>query len=267
VSGRRVVRSERRGALVVVGTGITGIGQTTLETVACLERADKVFFLVTEPTTELWIRGLNGSAESLAGLYADHKDRETTYAEITRRLVSAVRGGARVCAAFYGHPGVLVQASHRTIRILRREHYPARMLPGVSADACLYADLGVNPGDYGVQNFEATDFLLHRRQFDPTSELLLWQVGVLGEPRAIKGITCRPERLRTLVRVLRRHYPSRHRVTLYYAPMFPSHPPIVKRVRLDRLPQVPVSPLALLYVPALPQRAADPKIASWFDEK
>jgi hypothetical protein len=263
---RRGAPAVRRGSLTVVGTGITGIGQTTLETVACLERADKVFFLVTEPTTEVWIRGLNRSAESLAGLYADHKDRETTYAEITRRLVSAVRGGARVCAAFYGHPGVLVQASHRTIRILRRERYPARMLAGVSADACLFADLGVNPGDHGVQSFEATDFLLYRRRFDPTSELLLWQVGVLGEPRAIKGVTCRPERLRTLVRVLRRQYPGDHRVTLYYAPMFPSHPPIVKRVRLDRLPEVSVSPLALLYVPALPQRDADPKIARWFDE-
>jgi Tetrapyrrole (Corrin/Porphyrin) Methylases len=267
VSGRRGAHSGRRGALVVVGTGITGVGQTTLETVACLERADRVFFLVTEPTTELWIRGLNPAAESLAGLYADHKDREKTYAEITRLLVSAVRGGAYVCAAFYGHPGVLVQASHRTIRILRRGGFSARMLPGVSADGCLFADLGVNPGDHGVQNFEATDFLLHRRRFDPTSELLLWQVGVLGEPRAIKGVTCRPERLRALVNVLRRSYPGAHRVTLYYAPMFPSHPPIVKRLRLDRLPQVPVSPLALLYVPALPQREADPRIASWFDEK
>jgi hypothetical protein len=267
VSERFDRRSRRRGALKVVGTGITGIGQTTLETVACLERADKVFFLVTEPTTELWIRGLNPSAESLAGLYADHKNREQTYAEITRRLVSAVRGGARVCAAFYGHPGVLVQASHRAIRILKRDRFSARMLPGVSADGCLYADLGVNPGDHGVQSFEATDFLLYRRRFDPTSELLLWQVGVLGEPRAIKGVTCRPERLRTLVNVLRRSYPGAHRVTLYYAPMFPSQPSIVKRLRLDRLPQVPVSPLALLYVPALRQRETDPKIAAWFDEK
>ena len=264
---RRGGRPRRRGSLVVVGTGITGIGQTTLETVACLERAEKVYFLVAEPTTELWIRGLNQSAESLAGFYADHKDREKTYTEIARYLVSAVRGGARVCAAFYGHPGVLVQASHRAIAILTRDRYRARMLPGVSADGCLYADLGVNPGDHGVQSFEATDFLLYRRRFDPTSELLLWQVGVLGEPRAIKGITCRPERLRKLVSVLRRHYPGTHRVTLYYAPMFPSHPPIVKRVRLDRLPDVSVSPLALLYVPALPQREADPKIAAWFDEK
>jgi len=267
VSSRRGAPAARRGSLTVVGTGITGIGQTTLETVACLERADKVFYLVTEPTTAVWIRGLNPSAESLAGLYADHKDRETTYAEITRRLVSAVRSGARVCAAFYGHPGVLVQASHRTIRVLRREGYSARMLPGVSADGCLFADLGVNPGDHGVQGFEATDFLMYQRQFDPTSELLLWQVGVLGEARAIKGITCRPKRLLELVAFLRRRYPASHRVTLYYAPMFPSHPPIVKRVRLDRLPEVPVSPLALLYVPALPQRRARAKIVRWLDEK
>ena len=90
---------------------------------------------------------------------------------------------------------------------------------------------------------------------------------MLGEARAIKGITSGRNGSRELVAVLRRHYPATHRVTLYYAPMFPSHPPIVTRLRLDRLPEVPVSPLALLYVPALPQRRARAKIVRWFDEK
>jgi precorrin-6B methylase 1 len=264
--GRVRPATSRRGSLIVVGTGIGGVGQTTLEAVACIEQAEKVFHSVVEPTTELWLRQLNPTATTLTDLYGEGKDRSKTYAEMTARLVTAVRSGLRVCAVFYGHPGVLADPSHRAIRQLRREGYSARMLPGVSADGCLYADLGINPGENGVQSFEATDFLMSRRRFDPTSGVILWQIGVLGESDVRVGATCRPDRLQTLTAVLRRHYPAQHRVILYYASTFPAHPPIVQRVGLSKLPQTVVNPMAMLYVPALAQRPIDMKIARWFDE-
>ncbi len=185
---------------------------------------------------------------------------------MTERLVSSVRRGQDVCAVFYGHPGVLVDSTHRAIRRLKREGYPARMFPGVSADGCLFADLGFNPGDCGVQNFEATDFLLSRRRFDPTSGLVLWQVGVLGEPDARKGSTCRKERLQTLTDSLRRSYPANHRVVLYYASIFPAHPPIIERLALSRLPGLSVRPMAMLFVPPMPQRQVDRRILRWLTE-
>jgi hypothetical protein len=260
------VTTRRRGSLVVVGTGICGIAQTTLEAVACMERAEKLFYTVIEPTTALWIRGINPAAISLTELYGEGKDRTTTYKEMTARIVDAVRGGFRVCAVFYGHPGVLVQSTHNAIRRLRREGYQARMLPAVSADGCLFADLGLNPGDAGIQSFEATDFLLSKRRFDATSSLLLWQVGVLGESDARQGATCRPDRLATLTRVLRTHYPATHVVVLYYASTFPGRRFIAKRIRLRDLPRAVVYPMAMLYVPALPQRAADAGVLRWLDE-
>lgn len=254
---------QHRGSLSIVGTGITGVGQTTLEAVECIKTADVLFYAVVEPTTELWLRQLQPTAISLADLYAPGKPRAKTYAEMTARMVSAVRRGARVCAAFYGHPGAFVDASHRAIRTLRREGYRARMFPGISADGCLYADLGINPGARGVQSFEATDFLLSRRRFDPTSGLVLWQVGVLGEPDArLKG-ACRPERLRFLTRVLSRAYPSRHRLVVYYAPTFPAHDAIVQRLELRGLASAVVHPMALLYVPPRRQRSPDPRVARW----
>ena len=256
-----------RGSLIVVGTGITGVGQTTLEAVAAMEQADKLFYLVIDPVTELWIRQRNPIASSLADLYGPDKHRSRTYKEMADRLVASVKSGLRVCAAFYGHPGVLVEASHAAIKRLRRAGYSARMLPGISADACLVADVGVNPGDRGMQSFEASEFLLSRRRFDPTSELVLWQVGVLGDSTARAGGACRPDRLRALTSSLRRHYPARHRVVLYYAPTFPADPPIIQRLALERLPSAKVSPLAMLYVPALPERRPrDPKILRWFSE-
>jgi precorrin-2 methylase len=256
----------RRGSLVVVGTGISSAGQTTLEALASIERAEQLFYLVTDPTTEFWIRRLNPSAMSLEDLYAEGKPRYKTYQEMAERLMAAVRSGRHVCAAFYGHPGVLVTASHAAIRQARREGYSARMFPGISTEACLVADLGVNPGDRGLQSFEATDFLLSRRKVDPTSDLVLWQVGALGEPSIRTRLKRRPDRLRVLVEKLGRLYPRAHRVVVYEAASFPTERHRARRVALERLPEVRIVPMATVFIPALASRRPDPRIQAWYDE-
>ncbi len=256
----------RRGSLVVVGTGITLATQTTLESLECMKRAEKLFYLVTDPATEAWLRQLNPTAESLEDAYAEGKARYKTYQEMTARIVNAVRSGRQVCAAFYGHPGVFVNASHAAIQRVRRAGLPARMLPGISADACLFADLGLNPGDVGCQSFEATDFLGCRRRFDSSSALILWQVGVLGESSVRKGMSCRPERLRVLTNVLRRHYPARHPVVLYQAAQFPTCDPMIERIPLAKLPSATVMAMTTLYIPPKGSRALNATVSRWFDE-
>jgi hypothetical protein len=221
---------------------------------------------VTDPATEEWIRRLNPRVETLADAYAEGKSRVRTYEEMTDRIVEAVRSGLQVCAAFYGHPGVFVNASHAAIRRVRRAGLPARMLPGVSADACLFADLGVNPGDVGCQSFEATDFLGCRRRFDPTSALILWQVGVLGESSVRKGMACRPERLRALTSHLRRYYPARHPVVLYEAAQFPVCDPVIKRIPLARLPDATVLAMTTLYIPPNGDKPLSAMVDRWLDE-
>lgn len=256
----------RRGSLVVVGTGITLGAHATMEAISALQAADKVFYLVTEPATEEWILGLNPASESLEPLYAEGKNRVLTYHEMTGRMLDAVRAGQRVCAAFYGHPGVFVNATHSAIRQALREGYSARMLPGISAEACLFADLGVNPGDRGCQSFEATDFLAARRRFDPTSVLILYQVGVLGEPSVRRGMKGRPERLEVLTRTLRRYYTAAHPLIIYEASPFPTFEPSVVQLTLEQLPQTAVPAMATLYVPPRSQRPTRPSIMRWYQD-
>ena len=251
---------------MIVGTGIKVAGHATLETVEAIKSADKLFYLVTETATAAWLRRLNSSATTLDDLYAEGKPRHKSYAEMTARIVSVVQAGSRVCAAFYGHPGVFVNASHFCIQLLRRQGYGARMLPGVSAEDCLFADLGINPGDYGCSSFDATDFLAFKRVFDPRSGLILWQVGALGEGSVRKGLLARPERLRALTDVLRRHYPARHPVVVYEAATFPACEPVVMRVPLRQLPEMKLRPMMTVYIPARPQRKPNPQIIRWFAE-
>jgi uncharacterized protein YabN with tetrapyrrole methylase and pyrophosphatase domain len=263
----RLPRRSRRGSLTVVGTGIKLGGQITVEALACIRHAEKLFYLATEPATEAWMQQLNPSAETLADHYAVGKSRYKTYQEITARILSAVRAGLQVCTAFYGHPGMLVNATHAAIRRARREGFRARMLPGISAEDCLLADLEVDPGQHGCQSFEATDFLACRRRFDPTSALILWQVGVLGERSIEQGMACRPERLRVLAGVLRRGYPPRHLVVLYEAAQFPACDPKIQRVPLAKLPRQQIFPITTLYVPPRPSRAEDPRVAAWLNAR
>jgi uncharacterized protein YabN with tetrapyrrole methylase and pyrophosphatase domain len=256
-----------QGSLIVVGTGITGVGQITLEAAAAIENAQKLFYISNHPTTEFWLKQRNATATTLSDLYDDGKPRSVTYREMTDRIVTAVRSGLEVCVAIYGHPGVFVQCTHAAIAALRTDGYSARMLPGVSADGCLFADVGFNPGDQGIQTFEATNFLLTRKAWDPTSGLLLWQIGVLGELDMATARRCRPDRLQVLVEVLAPHYPADHSVILYQAASFPGTDPAIQRLPIEALPTALVSPQATLFVPPLPQQVREPRVVTWFREE
>jgi uncharacterized protein YabN with tetrapyrrole methylase and pyrophosphatase domain len=245
------------GSLTVVGTGMLIAGQITQEALLAIESAEKLYFLVTDIVTSRWLGKLNGTAESLYGCYADGKPRAETYAEMVARILASVREGHQVVVAFYGHPGIFVAPSHEAIRIARSEGYPAQMLPGVSAEDCLFADLGIDPGDRGCQSFEATDFLLRKRLFDPTSTLILWQIGGIGAFDFQSKPLWSRKGLAVLQRELLRHYPAGHEVVVYEAVPYPTLPPKILRLPLSELEDGEVTIRSTLLVPPLPDRESD----------
>jgi tetrapyrrole (corrin/porphyrin) methylase-like protein len=152
-----------------------------------------------------------------------------------------------VCAVFYGHPGVFVTPSHEAIARARAEGFPAKMLPAVSAEDCLFADLGVDPGDAGCQSFEATDFLLHHRDFDTTVPLILWQVATIGERRGID--TPAREGLEILVGRLVERYGEDHQAVLYEASPYFVAVPRIEPLRIADVAEAKLDAITSLYVP------------------
>lgn len=243
----------RRGSLTVVGTGIQP-GHLTPETRAALERADEVLFVLADPLAVRTLRRLRPDGRSLHHLYAPGKPRSRTYEEMAHELLARVRAGARVCAAFYGHPGVLVDPARLAIAQARREGYPARMLPAVSSLDCLFADLGIDPAG-GCQSYEATRFLVARRAPDPSAVLVLWQIGALGEAGQVHAVDRAAVRL--LSSHLERFYPAAHETVLYEAATFPACEPLVDRVALRDLAEAPITGLSTLVVPPAAEERAD----------
>lgn len=241
--------------LVVIGTGIRTIGQLTMEAVAWIRKADRVLYIVSDPVAEAMIRDLNPKgAESLFGLYSQDQHRMRTYEQMVERTLECVRAGEVVCLAAYGHPGVFAYPTHEAIRRARAEGFRARMLPGISAEDCLFADLGIDPASLGCQTYEATDFLINDRLIDPSSNVVLWQIGGLGNPTfqsahyELRGM---PE----LLRKLYRYYPPLHRTVVYEAPIFPAAEPLMRTIPLCLLPYAGVTPISTLFIPpAAPSR-------------
>jgi uncharacterized protein YabN with tetrapyrrole methylase and pyrophosphatase domain len=222
--------------------------QLTPESRAAIDAADELLYVNAEPLGDRWLASLHRRARSLAPLYRPGVPREQVYEAIVEAILAPVRQGARVCAAFYGHPGVFVRPSHEAVARARAEGHEARMLPAVSAEDCLFADLGVDPALHGCASFDATTFLARPRPVDTTAALVLWQVAAVLEPHAVT-VGSHGGNLDVLAARLLELYPARHEIVLYEASPFPVAEALVERLPLAALPAVRPTPQSTLYVP------------------
>jgi uncharacterized protein YabN with tetrapyrrole methylase and pyrophosphatase domain len=247
------------GSLVCVGIGMTLGSHITPLARSYISNADVVFTGLSDGVIELWLAKMHPDVRSLQTFYREGKPRSETYQQMVDSMLNEVRAGKRVCGAFYGHPGVFALPTHKAIEIARREGYFAHMEPGVSAEDCLYADLGIDPGRYGCQHYEASQYMLYRRRVDTAAYLVLWQVGVAGDQSLARFATGAAYR-QVLVDVLARDYDLDHEVILYKAVTLPMHQPRIERLRLRELPAANVDTQVTLVIPPGSSLQADPTV-------
>jgi hypothetical protein len=232
----------------------------TSEARICIENADEVLYVVADPVAVAWLEKANPRSRTLHSLYEPGVDRAEAYAAMVDDIIDRIRSGAAVCAVFYGHPGVFVNPSHAAIERARAEGYEARMLPGISAEDCLFADLGIDPSESGCQSYEATDFLARACIIDTSAALILWQVGVLG------NFTYAPagdlSRVPLLVEYLERFYPPDHPVLRYEAALYPFVDPLIEEGRVADLATTALTPSSTIYIPPAVVRGLDPDVGS-----
>ncbi|MFZ6743925.1 SAM-dependent methyltransferase [Undibacterium sp. JH2W] len=225
---------QKQGSLVCVGTGMRMAGQLTPIAQSYMESFDIVIAAVPNIFTRKWLQGVAKEYVCLNDHYddtkVDGKTRRDTYRRMADTILKEVRAGKKVCAAFYGHPGIFACISHMAIAEAREEGYEAHMEPGISALDCLVADLGIDPGSYGMQSMESTQFMIYKRTLDPTALLVLWQVGIAGD-LTLKRFDTEPAHLQILVNKLAQYYPLDHEVILYEAATDP-----LEKTRIDKLP-------------------------------
>jgi len=238
-----------QGRFVAVGLGMMLGAHLSPRARSEIEHADVVFGLVSNALVELWLQEMRPDLRSLQPFYAEGKRRTESYREMIEAMIGEVRAGRRVCGVFYGHPGVFAQVPHHAIREARRAGFEAEMHPGISAEDCLYADLGIDPGTFGCQHYEASQLMFHRRRIDLAAYLVVWQVGLAGD-RSLSRYSTSVAHRRLLVDLLVEHgYPPEHEVIVYEAATLPIDAPRMDRMALAALAEADLGLASTLVVP------------------
>jgi tetrapyrrole methylase family protein / MazG family protein len=235
-------------SLIVVGSGIKFISHLTVEAQAHIAAADKILYLVNEPAMQAWLSKNYTNAESLDNLYFKSNLRIDAYQEITTYILENLDRYAYVCVVIYGHPTVFAKPALDAVILARQKGYRAEILPGISAEDCLFADLLIDPGTSGCLSLEATLLLAYRKQIDISCHIILWQIGVIGTMGHAKSHN-NTKGIILLTEYLKGFYGPNYEITLYKASQYAGFKPSINKVKLHQLPSIEFPTITTLYIP------------------
>lgn len=251
--------TSRSHVAILAGTGIKALSHITKETELSIKKADKVLYLTNEPVIEEWIIKEARESESLYPLYTQHESREKNYNSIVEKILSEYAVIKNLCVLIYGHPTVFAYPGVEAFKRIEANGGTVRVMPGISAEDCLFSDLRINPGERGCISLEATEFLLYDRNIDPSYHVIFWQVGQIGNT-GVPGtglnrrlLSCFCERIQSI-------YGNNWGVVLYEASLYPNIPPRILPLNISALQSTEISTISSLYIPPLGEMKEDIKI-------
>ena len=237
-----------KNTLIVVGVGIKFLSHLTTEAKVSIEKADHVLYLVNEPAMKDWIKTANSNSESLDFLYDTNLPRNENYLLISEYINKVLEKTKVLCLVMYGHPTVLADPSIYSANLAIKNGHKTYILPGISSEDCIFADLLIDPSSCGCQSYEATDFLIYDREYDTSCHLILWQASMIGIKTNYKNQNPKMG-LQILTEHLLQKYLEKHPVFLYEAAQYPACKPRIAEVVLIDLPESQISSLTTLYIP------------------
>lgn len=206
--------------ITIAGMGVNAVVQVTAETERRIRRCREVLYNDSGVGTAAFLEARCGRVTSLYARYGEAGSRLGSYHTMAADVIEAALARRPVMFLTHGHPIVFCYAGFLIRDLAEVLGLSVEVLPGISAAACLMADLWLDPGAGGLQMFEATDILLRQRRLHPDVPALIWQVGNL-ETRLYTTRPSAPQRLHRFRDWLLQTYPPDHPVTAYYAAPHP----------------------------------------------
>lgn len=135
---------------------------------------------MNEPVTKQWIERYSRLSESLEPIYFSENDRQNSYDKIKDKILAEFETYDFITVVLYGHPTIFADPGLQSVIAAAMNSIETIILPGISIENCLYADLKIDPGQFGCFHVEATELLLYNKIIDPTAHLCIWQPGMIG---------------------------------------------------------------------------------------
>lgn len=243
--------------IYIIGTGMRGRQQMTKEAERAIEASERFYSIHMSKLYEEYINQMDVEQYDLRGHYSEGKDRVDTYEEVAETVLEAAEEvNEPVTLALYGHPMVFVSPSRKVINRAEERGLVVEVRPGISSMDCLYTDLGFDPGQSGVQMFEATDMLLREWELNPEVPAMIWQIGAVESSIHHTSVEDKPERYSRVREYLQQFYPDDHTVISAQTPIYPTTEPKQYEFQLNEFESMheDLNKLQTLYIPPVRER-------------
>ena len=199
--------------LYIIGTGILGLDQASVQTREALSKCRKVFHL-TSNHEELvsFCKDVVDHAE----LYWTGRPAGQVYRGIIDSVVEEVLKGPGVANVTYGHPLFFDDINMGLIREMRARGLTYEVLPGVSCLDTISTDLEIDYGD-GLQVYESQEMVYGNHPLNPRIHALILQVAQFGSNLTVNKLPNEVGRLSRLEEHLARFYPKDHPAIIVFS--------------------------------------------------
>lgn len=220
---RTRLRPWKETRICVVGAGIRGISQLTLEGLAALRQAPRVLALGVD-SAALASVGLE-SYEDLQPLYREGARDEDNYRSILERIYAAARQQGEVAVLVAGHPRVGVTLLQWMERDRRTRRFALEVIEGISSFDTMINDLRRDPLERGSVLLDVNRLLLFQLVMEPGIDHYLYHVCSVGTPRTFMSAPATQNALHLLKEHLLRFFPPEHPVELLSSAKEPAGAP------------------------------------------
>ena len=192
--------------LTIIGTGILGLSQASVQTQEALAKSRKVFHLTSNHEE---LKDLCQDVVNHADLYWTAMPASEVYRNIIDSVVQEVLKGPGVANVTYGHPLFFDDINMGLIREMKARGLSYQVLPGISCLDTISTDLEIDYGD-GLQVYESQEMVYRDHPLNPRIHALILQVAQFGSNITVNKIPTRKGRFDRLEEHLARFYPREH---------------------------------------------------------
>lgn len=202
--------------LTIVGLGIRGTEQLSLEGVKQIKAAKKVCYLPAAPKKlESALRSMGvEKAEDLLSLYRDGDEDNTNYERIFQKVMKDCAEFGEVALLVPGHPRVGVSLVQWFEQRKEELQLDLQVLPGISSFATMINDLKRDPLERGSVMVDANRMLLFDHHIETSMDYYVYHVCSVGTSRVHLSDASKDNRWDMLRDHLLKFYPASHRIVL-----------------------------------------------------
>ncbi len=205
---------ERNPDIILIGTGVGGGLQFTVESQRVLDKVGKAYALHLPAPLRRHLRSLRIKTVDLSDRFVEPRPLREAYVEVAGFLMERATTERPIVVLTPGSPLFLNSISRLLVLQARRTGLKVHTLPGISPLDALISYVGVDVANFGLQVFTGDRLATSPTRLDPTVPLAIMELAGVGVRTSAADPADEPKRYGRLLGALARVYPADHPVTL-----------------------------------------------------